>query len=470
MASGDLHYLSIAEAAASIKTGALSPVELTQAYLDRIEEHNSTLKAYLTVLRDDALSAARTAEQEVGAGRYRGPLHGIPLALKDLVYTKGARTTGGSKVLADFVPPVDATLVERLREAGAIILGKTVLHEFAYGPTGINPQYGTPPNPWDRERIPGGSSSGSGVAVVAGLCAGAIGSDTGGSIRIPASLCGIVGTKPTYGRVSRYGVISLSWSLDHVGPMTRTVEDAALFLNAIAGHDPKDPASAQTPVPDYTLQLQEGVKGLRVGVLRDYFFRNIDPEVGQAVEQATRVLERAGARVEDVTLPFAQQTSFINAPIIQSEAAAYHLGFLRTHWADYSPAVRSRLLPGLAVTATMYLNSQRARALLTQHATALLQQVDVLVAPTEPVGAPKLEEEFVTVGGHTEGIVNVLTRLNRPFNLVGFPAISVPCGFTAGGLPIGLQIVGRPWDEATVLRAAFTYQQATEWHERRPSL
>ena len=470
MSTDDIHYLSIAETANRIWTDALSPVDVVQAYLDRIDQYDASYNAYQTVFREEALNAARQAEQDIRSGHYRGPLHGIPIGVKDLVYTKGGRTTAGSLVMADFVPDFDATIIEKLQAAGAIILGKTSVHEFAYGPTGVNPHYGTPRNPWGQDRLPGGSSSGSGVALAAGLTAGAIGSDTGGSIRIPAALCGIVGIKATYGRVSRYGVVGLSWTLDHLGPMTRTVEDAGLMLNGLAGHDPKDPASADLPVPDFTAGLRDGVSGLRVGVLRDYFFRSLDPDVQLAVEEAVRVLEGQGAQIRDVTFPLASQIAVINSPIIQSEAATYHLPKLRNNWEQLSTKLRARLLPGLAVTADIYLNAQRARALVVQQCLELMQDVDVLLAPTEPVGAPRIDDEFVTIQGRTEGVVNTLTRLTRPFNLTGFPAISVPCGFTAEGLPVGLQLASRPWEEATLLRAAFAYEQATEWHTKRPAL
>ena len=470
MSTDDIHYLSIAETANRIWNDALSPVDVVQAYLDRIDQYDASYKAYQTVFREEALNAARQAEQDIRSGHYRGPLHGIPIGVKDLVYTKGGRTTAGSLVMADFVPDFDATIIEKLQAAGAIILGKTSVHEFAYGPTGVNPHYGTPRNPWGQDRLPGGSSSGSGVALAAGLTAGAIGSDTGGSIRIPAALCGIVGIKATYGRVSRYGVVGLSWTLDHLGPMTRTVEDAGLMLNGLAGHDPKDPASADLPVPDFTAGLRDGVSGLRVGVLRDYFFRSLDPDVQLAVEEAVRVLEGQGAQIRDVTFPLASQIAVINSPIIQSEAATYHLPKLRNNWEQLSTKLRARLLPGLAVTADIYLNAQRARALVVQQCLELMQDVDVLLAPTEPVGAPRIDDEFVTIQGRTEGVVNTLTRLTRPFNLTGFPAISVPCGFTAEGLPVGLQLASRPWEEATLLRAAFAYEQATEWHTKRPTL
>ncbi len=475
----DLHYYSVTQAAELIRTKKLSPVELTQAYLDRAQELDRELNAYMKLLPEPALTEAQRAQEEIAGGAYRGPLHGIPIAVKDLIDVAGVPTTAGSPILAGNVPRGDAPCIARLRAAGAIILGKTNLHEFAYGPTGINVHYGTPKNPWNRTRIPGGSSSGSGVAVASGLCAAALGSDTGGSIRIPASLCGIAGIKPTYGRVSKRGALPLAWSLDHVGPMARSVEDCGLVLQGLAGYDDQDPGSANVPVPDFTATVRQGVAGLRVGVVRDYFFENVDSQVLEAVEAAMAVLRSAGARLEDVSFPLARQSSLINAPIIQSEATAYHLPALRAHWNDFSPPVRLRLLSGIGATGAMYANAQRARAVMVRQALDLFQRVDVLLTPAEPVVAPLIEEAgkpdaTVLAGERWEGIVNALTRFMRPFNMTGFPAMSVPCGFTAGsaesglGLPIGLQLAGRPWDEATVLRAAYTYEQSTDWHTRRP--
>src|SRR5512147_1614370 len=300
MAADELTLLSIAEAGERIRRRTLSPVELTRAYVSRIQAEDAAARCYITVLRDEAPAAAAAAEREIAGGKYRGPLHGIPVALKDLVMTRGIRTTCGSRILKDWVPDADGTVAARLAEAGAILLGKLNMHEFAYGPTGVNPHYGTPVNPWGRDRMPGGSSSGSGAAVATGLCAGALGTDTGGSVRIPASLCGIVGLKPTYGRVSRAGVVPLAWSLDHVGPMTRTVTDAALLLQALAGHDPADPSTAAMTVPDYRRASDADPRGLRVGMVRDLFFERLDAEVRTAVEAAARTLEGLGIRIEEV--------------------------------------------------------------------------------------------------------------------------------------------------------------------------
>lgn len=463
----ELHFETIASLAPRLKSGSLSPVTLVQATLDRIDALNPQLKAYLTPMHAAALTAAQAAETAIKTGGYLGPLHGVPIALKDLVYTNGVRTTGGSAIMRDFVPNYDATVVRKLAAAGAIIVGKLNMHEFAYGPTGINGHYGTPANPWNAGHIPGGSSSGSGVAVAAGLCAGALGSDTGGSIRIPAACCGIVGLKPTYGRVSRYGVLALAWSLDHVGPMTRSVEDAALMLNALAGLDTKDPGSSLEDVPDFTNGLQDGVAGLRIGIPRDDFFANVDPAVIERIETAAGVLSGLGAQVREVSLPLAQEATAISGLVLSAEAATYHLPLLRNHWDEYGRDVRARLLPGFTISADSYLNAQRARHLFINKMRAAFDEVDLLLYPSEPVVAPLIEDRTVTVGAYTEPTTAAMTRLNRPGNVSGFPAISVPCGFV-NGLPVGLQLLGRPWDEAGVLRAAYAYEQATEWHTHRP--
>jgi aspartyl-tRNA(Asn)/glutamyl-tRNA(Gln) amidotransferase subunit A len=468
MSCNELTRLSIAEAGERIRRRALSPVELTRAYLDQIQARNADGRYYLTVLHDAALAAARTAEQEIGSGKYRGPLHGIPVALKDLVMTRGVRTTCGSRILKDWVPETDATVAARLAAAGAVLLGKLNMHEFAYGPTGVNPHYGTPSNPWGADRMPGGSSSGSGAAVAAGLCAGALGTDTGGSIRIPASLCGIVGLKPTYGRVSRAGVVPLAWSLDHIGPMTRTVEDAALLLQALAGHDPADPSTAAVPVPDYCRGLDGDPRTLRVGLVRELFFDRLDPEVRAAVEAAARALAGLGVQVEEVRLPRIHHAAPATFAIITAESMAYHEPYLRTRASEYGADVRARLLTGQFVLATQYLKAQRARQVLRAEVDGVLRGVDALLFPTTPIPAPRLEEREVAVDGVTDDVRAWLTRCTRPINLTGHPALSVPCGLTTGGLPIGLQLVGRQFDEATVLRLGHAYEAVSPVRGRRP--
>ncbi len=352
MTTDDLCYLSIAETLARFRTRDLSPVELTQAHLDRIQALDGQLNAYITVLGDRALEQARAAEKAYASGKAAGPLAGVPIAVKDLVYTSGIRTTAGSKILADFIPEYDATVAERLQGAGAVLLGKLNLMEFAMGGTYTNFHYGPTRNPWDTERFPGGSSCGSGAAVASGMAMGALGSDTGGSIRGPAHNCGIVGLKPTYGRVSRHGVVPLSWSLDHVGPMTRTVEDNALMLQAIAGHDPQDPASSKAPVSDYTARLGEGVRGLRIGVLRTYFFDNLREEVSQAIESALGVLTELGATLQEVSLERSAKARAMYLAIAYSEATTYHRPWMQTRIDDYGPNCRTRLEQGLAIPAT----------------------------------------------------------------------------------------------------------------------
>src|SRR5437773_5123316 len=455
-----------------IATKEVSPVEIVRAHLARIERLDGTLRAYITVCGDAALDAARAAEAALAAGQPVGPLHGVPIALKDLVDTRGVRTTGGSRILADRVPDADATVVTRLTGAGAIVLGKLNMHEFAYGPEGLNEHYGQTRNPWDAgiARIPGGSSSGSGAAVAAGLAPAALGSDTGGSIRIPASLCGITGLKPTYGRVSRAGVLPLAWSMDHVGPMTRTARDCALMLNAIAGYDPADPTTSVLPVPDYTAALRGDVKGLRVGLLRASFLEVATPEVRAAVEVAARRLEQAGAVVDEVNLTQIDHVAAASSAIVASEAVAYHAGWMRTRAQDYQPDVRERLRIGAFVSGAHYVRAQQVRALVHREVDEALAKRDVLLAPATPIAAPVLGERDASLGDGPSDVRSALIRLTRPINFSGHPACAAPCGFTAGGLPIGLQIVGRPFDEATVLRVIDAYQRLTDWHTRRPAV
>lgn len=451
-----------------VRRKAVSPVEIIQTHLQRIHSLEPTLNSFITLLPEQAVAAARQAEREIAAGKYRGPLHGVPLGLKDLYHTRGVRTTSGSRIFDGHIPDFDCTIAERFKQAGAILIGKLNLHQFAYGPTGENPDYGDMHNPWNPELIAGGSSGGSGSAAVSGECALTMGSDTGGSIRIPAALCGIAGLKPTYGRLSRYGLTPLSWSLDHPGPLTRSVEDCALVMNALAGYDPKDPASADMPVPDYTNALTGDIKGLRIGVPKEYFQVPIDPQVEQAVRRAIDVLGEMGATVREVSWPMYHQAQAISTVILMSEATAYHSELLRTRGSQLSHPVRLRLEAGFFFSAADYLQAQRARTLFNRQSRELLSDVDILAGPTEPVTAHKIGASKVQVGDSTVGSTTSLTQYTRPFNLNGFPAITVPCGFSGDGLPIGLQLAGRPFDEETVLRAAHAYEQATEWHLQRP--
>jgi aspartyl-tRNA(Asn)/glutamyl-tRNA(Gln) amidotransferase subunit A len=464
----DLTALTIAEAARQIARQQLSPIELTQAALERISTLNPRLNAFITVLGEQALATAQVAEREMMSGQKRGPLHGIPVALKDLCATRGVRTTAGSKILRDYIPTHDATVTLRLAEAGTVLLGKLHMNEFAYGPDGDNVHYGRVRNPWNLECITGGSSSGSGAGVAASLCLGALGTDTGGSIRIPSALCGIAGIKPTYGRVSRYGITPLCWSLDHVGPMAKTVEDVALLLQSMAGYDVKDPTSARIPVPDYVAALSGDVRGLRIGIPREYFFDMLDPEVEHAVRQAVEVMKGSGASVHEVSWPSLRYASLAALIIVLAEAAAFHDAWIRTRSQDYHPDVALRLKWGLLLPASAYLKAQRLRTLMCRDVAQLWRQVDVLVTPATMMAAPRPGETQIRLNHRQMSTREAILRLMRPFNLTGLPAISVPCGFTATGLPIGLQIAGKPFDEATVLRLAHAYEQATDWHRRRP--
>jgi aspartyl-tRNA(Asn)/glutamyl-tRNA(Gln) amidotransferase subunit A len=462
----ELCYLTIREAGHLLKSRKLSPVELTRAFLTRIEQLDKRLNAYITVLPDRAMAEARAAEAALLRGDYRGPLHGIPIALKDLYDTQGIRTTASSRVMANRVPSEDATTTARLAAAGAILLGKLAMHEFALG--GPDPTCGFPlaRNPWNLDHIPGGSSSGSGAAVAAGLCMGSLGSCTGGSIRGPASYCSIVGLKPTYGRVSRYGVVPLSWTLDHCGPMTWTVEDTALMLQAIAGYDPKDPTSSRAPVPDYSESLREDIKGLTVGVPRHFFFAN-DPAIAReilaVVEAALQTLEALGARLVEVTIPTLQYAGAAQPVIMLSEAFAYHARKLRSKPEEFGDMVRARFRMGGLFTGGEYVQAQRVRNVLKRDFAAALQQVDVIASPTMSNPAPAFQGIDVMTTAR-------MPSFTGPYNLTGMPAISVPCGFTSTGLPVGLQLAGKPFDEPTVLRAAYTYQQHVRLFEKRPPL
>jgi aspartyl-tRNA(Asn)/glutamyl-tRNA(Gln) amidotransferase subunit A len=449
----DPTYLTLEEAASGIREGRLSPVALTEASLARIAALEPRLNAFITVTADLAREQARTAEREIEAGRYKGPLHGIPIAVKDLFATKGIRTTAGSRILASWVPAEDATVVRRLREAGAVLLGKLGLHEFAYGISSVNPHFGDVHNPWDTTKIPGGSSGGSAVAVVAGEAYATLGSDTGGSIRIPASLCGCVGLKPTYGRASLSGAVTLSWSLDHPGPLARNVRDVALTMAAIAGHDPRDPASADRPVADPLEGIEEGAQNLRVGVPSDHVWDECDPAIAAVVRSAIEALARAGADVREVRWTKGAEYAKASSAVLGVEARAYHEGAFPGRAAEYGPLVRARLSSQGDVDAETYARSMRllveARA---GGADRDLEGVDVLAMPTVPTRAWTIAEAK-EIPRPSEW-----TRITRIFDLTGQPAISVPCGFDPEGLPIGLQFAARMWDEAAALRAARAYE------------
>ena len=460
-AESDLAFAGIAELAPRIAAGEVSPVALTEAALARIEAQDTTLNAFITVTADQALAAARTAEAEIAQGRNRGPLQGIPLAVKDLFATKGVRTTGGSKLLADWIPDHDAAVVERLFAAGAVPLGKTSMHELAYGTTSNNAHHGPTRNPWNTACHPGGSSGGSAAAVAAGLAYGALGSDTGASIRQPAACCGIVGLKPSFGRISKFGALPLSWSLDHIGPMTRSVADAALMLQALAGPDPRDPNCADRPVPDYSAGLDAGVEGKRIALARGFFFADCDPEVAAAVEAAARTLEGLGATIEEIELPEVESAYLTGGIIIACEAAAYHAKDLRERPEAFSKELRGSLEFGAFYSAVDYLQAQRVRRRVSEAIRGAMAPFDAVLSPTSPVPATPID--------NSPPEHNALRHRNTiPFNLTGLPAISLPYGLTESGLPIGLQIAGLAFDEAGILAVARAYEAASDWQGRRP--
>jgi aspartyl-tRNA(Asn)/glutamyl-tRNA(Gln) amidotransferase subunit A len=455
--------LTIAEMAPLIRRRKVSPVELTDFFLERISRFNPSLNAFLTVTADLARKQSRQAEKEIAAGKYRGALHGIPISLKDLFYTRGVRTTAGSKILRRFVPRENAFAVERLFRAGAVLLGKTNLHEFAYGVTSINPHFGAVRNPWDPDRIAGGSSGGSAAAVSAGLCLASLGTDTGGSIRIPSAACGIVGLKPTRGLIPLDGVIPLAFSLDHAGPMCRSVQDAALMMNALVN------ATPEITLANYARDLRDGVRGLRIGLPKNYFFAGLKGEIRTAVLEACRVLERLGARIEEVRMKGVEDTARLVAEITVAEALSFHWHRLRRRPGDYGPDLRERMQKSMDQPTVVYLHAQEKRREITRAFSAVLEKVDVLVAPTLPVAAPLLVEKEVRVGRKKESVRGLLLRFTRPANLTGLPSISIPCGFSPEKMPLGLQLLGRSYDEATLLRVARSYEKATPWHEKFPS-
>jgi aspartyl-tRNA(Asn)/glutamyl-tRNA(Gln) amidotransferase subunit A len=460
--SGEVTQLSLKDASALVRRKAVSPVELTLACLARIERLNPSLNAFITVTAEQALREAHDAEAEIQKGKWRGPLHGVPIALKDLFDTAGVRTTAGSGVFKDRVPEQDAEVVRRLRAAWAVLLGKLNMHEFAYGGTSVATYFGAVHNPWNLDRIAGGSSGGSAAAVAAGLCYGALGSDTGGSIRQPAAYCGLAGLKPTYGRVSTRGVIPLSWSLDHVGPICRTVGDAALLLQGIAGYDPQETNSVDVPVPDYTQALRAKISPMRLGVPRRVFFEQIDAEIAAAVNQAIEVLRKMTAGVRDVELP-----PYQTLPVVPAEAYAYHAPYVNKTPELYQPSVRERVESGKNITAEAYIEGRRELDRLRRAVREVFTAVHLLITPTTPV-PPATIGESAQADVRPPGGVGFSLRNTQPFDIFGLPAISVPCGFTSSGLPIGLQISGPHWGEPAVLALAHAYEQATEWHTRRP--
>ena len=463
----DIQRATITNLSNLIRTKAISPVEVVETFLERIHTVQPRINAFITVLDEQARQAAQRAEKEIMTGHYRGPLHGVPFAAKDLFFTAGVKTTCGSRILADFIPSEDAAVISRLKDAGAILLGKTNMHEFAYGVTNLNDHHGHVRNPWHVERISGGSSGGS-AAALAGSCAPlCLGTDTGGSIRIPSALCGTVGLKPTFGRVSKHGVYPLAWSLDHPGPMTRTVADSAVALTVMAGHDPKDPCSVEAPLPDCVASLTDPVHDLRVGVPDTFYFEEIEPEVKACVDRAIGDLHTLVADVREVHIPHLDEAAGATLLILSSEAACCLEEVYPARRNELGKDVRARLHSAALSLATDYIKAQRIRHEAEQDFKEVLDQVDVLVTPGVSITAPRIEDETVRLDGKNVPVTAALTRCTRIFNLVGLPSISVPVGFSGAGLPIGIQIAGRPLDEATVLRLAHAYQshiyQPKDW-------
>jgi aspartyl-tRNA(Asn)/glutamyl-tRNA(Gln) amidotransferase subunit A len=455
----DLWFKDIDTTSRLIKRKEISPVELTQSLLQRIERLEPQLNAFIRVMEKDALEQAQVLQDEWLAGKWRGPLHGVPIAIKDIFETKGSVTTGGSKLLAEWVPAQDATVVARLKEAGAVIIGKTNLHEFAMGATTENPHYGPTRNPWNLSRIPGGSSGGAAAAVAAGMCFGALGTDTGGSIRLPSALCGIVGLKPTYGRVSRHGCLPLSWSLDHIGPMTRTVRDSAIMLQVLAGVDPLDDSSSAQPVDPYLAKPLENLQGIRVGICEEYFFEDMDPEMKHIVHEAILQLHALGAEIVRIRLDHLTEALTAQRTISMAEGFTFHEAMFAKSPEIYGEDLRVRFQKGKSISASSYLHAQQMRKKMIHHVLEQMHTCDMLVAPTNAM--PPFEIGTMT----PENTVHNIFRLGKtPLgNLLGFPALTVPCGFTSEHLPVGLQLIGKPFTENALMQVGDLYEQSTDW-------
>jgi len=469
MDKSQIPFISAIELASLIKSREVSPVEATEAYLERIPQIDPKLNSYITVTADRAMADARQAELEIVDGKYRGPMHGMPTAVKDQVYTKGILTTGGSTILKDFVPDEDATVMTKLNEAGAVLLGKLNMSEFAMGDAFEHP-YGRPHNPWDLSRNPGTSSSGSGAATAAFLCATSLGEDTGGSIRGPASFCGLVGIRPSWGRVSRHGVLGASWSMDQVGPISRTVSDCAITLAAIAGHDPKDRSTWDVPVPDYLAALAGGMSGLKVGVITERIEgESVDSQVSELVAKAVAQLGELGASIVEIDIPLMAQSAAISTAVTYGDVSGVHREGIENNLHEYDYNIQLRLLTGAILPAQAHQKAVRLRHMLRQQILDALEKVDVLVMPTSSIPASPIPEKAGVES--KEAFLEMLggrRSFTAPFNLASVPALSINCGFTSEGLPVGLQIAGKPFDESMVFRVAYAYEQATDWQSRRP--
>src|SRR5438876_1783435 len=470
--TNDLAFMRLTELSELIRSSKVPPVEVTQNILERIAKLQPALNAYITVTRDVAMNSAQEAESEIQQKKWRGPLHGVPVAVKDLFDTAGIKTTAGSAVFKDRVPGQDAEVIRKLKAAGAVLVGKTNMHEFAFGGTSLVTYFGGVHNPWELGHIAGGSSGGSAAAVAGGLCFGALGSDTAGSIRQPAAYCGIVGLKPTYGLVSTRGVIPLSWSLDHVGPMTRTVPDAALMLQALAGYDQEEITSRQFVVPNYTTALRGKTPQVRLGISREFFFESLDSEIETAVNEALGVLRKLAASTKEIALPV---NSITDRTVIAAEAYAYHTDFVAKKPEQYQPPTLAQIRGGADIRTVDYIMAHRELSGLRRGIGQTFETVDAIVTPTTPIAPPTIAAfdsayRDPAVPNSISDIRRLTLRNTSPFNKYGLPSISVPCGFTRNGLPIGLQISGPNGGEAAILQLAHAYEQATEWHKRRPAM
>ena len=473
MADSDLTKLTISELAPKIRSGEVSPVEVTEAALAKAERLQPTLNSFITLLHDQAISQAKEQEAAVARGEYKGPLQGIPIGIKDNIATGGIRTTVGSKVLSDHVPEEDAEVVRRCKAAGAIILGKENLEEFAAGVTSNNPHFGAVHNPWQLDHVPGGSSGGGGANVAAGVTYASLGTDLGGSVRLPGTFCGVVGLKQTFGRVSQRGLMVTSFNGDHIGPMTRSVRDSALVLQAIAGYDPLDPSTVPVPVDDYAASLEQNLRGLKMGIPANYYFDLVDEEVEQAVRRAIAALEELGVESTEVSLPSMEYAGALRFAGM-ADSVVTHEPYLTSNREDYGPDTLYRTLAGQFVLGRDYSKAMKVQRIIKEEHARVLNTVDFLVTPTAPVAAPRIDAKNITLGGEEYRVrgpgSGMVSRNTSPMNATGLPAITVPCGFTGAGLPIGIQFIGRPFDESTLFRVAQGYEALSPSQGRWPAV
>lgn len=465
----ELAKKSIEELAPLLETKQISPVEVTESVLKRVEQYNSKINAYIRVDAEDAQKSAKIAESEIMKGNYKGQLHGIPMALKDIFYVKDRVVTMGSKIHQDFIPSYNATVVEKLTNAGVIFTGTLNMHEYAWGGTTNNPHYGPCRNPWDVEKIPGGSSGGSGAAVAADLTIASLGTDTGGSIRIPSAVCGIVGLKPTHGRVSKHGVFPLAWSLDHVGPMTKRVKDAAILLEFIAGFDSNDPTTIDKPVLSYTSGISDGIKGMVIGIEEEFFLSNIQPGVNQLFNQAIETLKALGTEIKTIKLPSLQNAHYAEMITVLAEASAIHHNNLKIRPEDFGKDVRLSLELGELPSAVEYVQAQQIRSKIKNEFREIFKSVDTIIAPTLPFTAPYIGQEISMLNNNPLSVADELIRLQSPANLTGLPSISVPCGFSEN-MPVGIQFIGNAFDEQSILKAAFAFESTNPTLNKKPQL